>query len=213
MKRIIRVVSLLLAVLMLGGTMAWAIDKANIDDPDFSDVMDEETRTSVYKEKYKLQDFVLDEVVVTLKKGIKRTTGYEELFPNVKAIKTDRVAAESFDNGLTERQVIVIKLEEKSREAVLDTVELLKENDYVYFVRPNYIGMVMDNNSQPSPVTGDVNADGSVGNDDLILTARYVVNLAEFNETQLKAADMSGDGEVSNQDVIMIAKAVVGITD
>lgn len=211
MKNAKRFVAILLALLMFGSTVVMAADGTSVDDPDFNDVMDEKTMASVYKEEYKLSNFVLDEVVITLKKGINRTAGYEELFPNVKIVQVDRVAAESFDKGDLKRQIIVIKLEEKSRELVLETVEALKENDFVYYVRPNYTGIVMDNDNTSAATPGDVNKDGKVGNDDLIMTARHVVKLAVLEGAEFTAADINKDSTVNNQDVIIIAKTVVGL--
>ncbi len=58
---------------------------------------------------------------------------------------------------------------------------------------------------------GDVNMDGEVNNADLILVARYVVELVEFTDFQKEIGDMNKDGEVSNIDVIMIARVIVGL--
>ena len=52
---------------------------------------------------------------------------------------------------------------------------------------------------------GDVDADGEVGNSDLILIARYLVNLVDFDDNQFTAADMNEDGKVDNSDLITVA--------
>ena len=56
---------------------------------------------------------------------------------------------------------------------------------------------------------GDVNLDGAVDNRDLIMIAKYLVGLVEFNEKQLEAADYNKNGEINNQDLVLIARAIV----
>ena len=56
---------------------------------------------------------------------------------------------------------------------------------------------------------GDVNLDGSVTNADLIMIARYLVDLVQFNEEQLDKADYNDDGFINNTDLVQIARALV----
>jgi beta-glucosidase len=56
---------------------------------------------------------------------------------------------------------------------------------------------------------GDVTQDGSVDNRDLIMIARYLVDLVQFNAEQLEAADYNNDGNVTNADLVLIARAIV----
>jgi predicted peptidase len=65
--------------------------------------------------------------------------------------------------------------------------------------------LVVDNNY---PI-GDISQDGEVDNRDLILLARYLVHLVEFNEKQLIAADFNVDGAINNSDLVLIARAIV----
>jgi hypothetical protein len=62
---------------------------------------------------------------------------------------------------------------------------------------------------------GDVTGDGQITNADLILAARYVVNLLDESSAEyanvLAYADMNDDGAVSNADVILIARIIVGL--
>jgi DNA-directed RNA polymerase subunit RPC12/RpoP len=58
---------------------------------------------------------------------------------------------------------------------------------------------------------GDVNGDGSVGNSDLILVARHVVNLVTLSGNQFMAGDMDASGTISNTDVILLARLIVGL--
>jgi hypothetical protein len=69
--------------------------------------------------------------------------------------------------------------------------------------------VIVDNNY----AIGDVTQDGEVDNRDLILIARYLVNLVEFNEKQKKAADFTEDGEITNTDLIFIARAIVAMNE
>jgi beta-glucosidase len=61
-----------------------------------------------------------------------------------------------------------------------------------------------------TPLKGDVDDDGIVCNKDLILIARYLVKLIDFNEKQKIAADYNENGEINNADLILIARAIVG---
>ena len=65
--------------------------------------------------------------------------------------------------------------------------------------------LIVDNNY---PV-GDVTQDGEIDNRDLIMIARYLVGLVEFNEKQKIAADFYTDGVINNTDLVFIARAIV----
>jgi hypothetical protein len=56
---------------------------------------------------------------------------------------------------------------------------------------------------------GDVNKDGTFNNADLIMIARYLVDLVEFDEKQLEIADYNDDDNVDNKDLVLIARALV----
>jgi hypothetical protein len=60
-----------------------------------------------------------------------------------------------------------------------------------------------------APKKGDVNGDRRVDNADLIMIARYLVNLVEFDENQMELADYNDDGIVNNTDLVLIARAIV----
>jgi hypothetical protein len=56
---------------------------------------------------------------------------------------------------------------------------------------------------------GDVTGDGEVDNRDVIMIARYLVKLVEFDERQMFLADFNGDGIVNNTDLVLIARYIV----
>jgi hypothetical protein len=56
---------------------------------------------------------------------------------------------------------------------------------------------------------GDINQDGEVTNADLIMIARYLVGLVEFNDKQMEAADYDDNGTINNIDLVLIARALV----
>lgn len=58
---------------------------------------------------------------------------------------------------------------------------------------------------------GDIDDNGIITNADIILLARYLVNLEELSEKQLLAADYNGDGKINNADVVALARYVVEI--
>ena len=56
----------------------------------------------------------------------------------------------------------------------------------------------------PEKLTGDVNGDGVVNEDDAKLLSRIANGEIEASEEQLKAADVDGDGEVDAMDAELI---------
>ncbi len=58
---------------------------------------------------------------------------------------------------------------------------------------------------------GDVNIDGDINNEDLILLARYVVGAEELTDAQFENADMNNDSAATNADVIKLARIIVGL--
>ncbi len=58
-------------------------------------------------------------------------------------------------------------------------------------------------------VKGDVNRDGELNNADLVMIARYLVDLVEFDAKQMEIADFNDDGAVNNKDLVLIARALV----
>ena len=96
-------------------------------------------------------------------------------------------------------------------------MDALEANPNVYFVAPYFIystGEIdVPHATMPDlTVLGDVDVDGEVGNSDLILIARYLVNLVDFDDNQFTAADMNEDGAVDNTDLIAVARAIVNVT-
>jgi beta-glucosidase len=67
-------------------------------------------------------------------------------------------------------------------------------------------GAVIVDNNYP---IGDVSQDGEIDNRDLIMIARYLVGLVEFNDKQMEAADFNEDGIVNNTDLVLIARYIV----
>jgi beta-galactosidase len=85
---------------------------------------------------------------------------------------------------------------------VIQVTNILGEETYLDTVD----GKLIVNNPV---IPGDVNRDGQVSNPDLILIARYLVDLVTFDEDQMKAADYNQDGKVDNKDLVLIARALV----
>jgi hypothetical protein len=56
---------------------------------------------------------------------------------------------------------------------------------------------------------GDVTVAGGVDNRDLIMIARYLVGLVQFDEMQMELADFNNDGIVNNTDLVLIARYIV----
>ena len=58
-------------------------------------------------------------------------------------------------------------------------------------------------------ILGDVNQDGIVDNRDLIMIARYLVDLVSFSYDQKLLADFNQDGSINNTDLVLISRSLV----
>ena len=56
---------------------------------------------------------------------------------------------------------------------------------------------------------GDVTLDGEVNNADLVMMARYEVNLETFNGQQMLNGDIDQDGDVDNTDLVNLANYII----
>ncbi len=61
-----------------------------------------------------------------------------------------------------------------------------------------------------APKLGDVNQDGEIDNRDLIMIARYLVDLVTFNAEQMILADFNEDGTINNTDLVLLSRFLVG---
>lgn len=60
----------------------------------------------------------------------------------------------------------------------------------------------------PENLMGDVNMDGTINNMDIVLTARYIVNLVDTMPS-VSNGDMNYDGSITNADLVMLARIIV----
>jgi hypothetical protein len=58
---------------------------------------------------------------------------------------------------------------------------------------------------------GDVNGDGNVLADDLLLMKKYVLGIVDKEDINFANADVTGDGEVLAIDLAYLKKCVLGI--
>jgi hypothetical protein len=207
MKKIIRAVSLLLALLMLSGTVVLAVE-------DFT----EEQIADYYDPIHYNNSFIPGEISVTLKSSVTQTSGYELLFPELEteSIVFPDSVKRAYEKGRINNQYLLVTLKVKTRQSVIDAIELLKVNPNVLVATPNY-GSYSAADPEPTPepepvepvIPGDVTGDSDVDNRDLIMIARFIVHLVEFDSVQRASADFNGDSEINNADLIEIAKYVV----
>ena len=59
-------------------------------------------------------------------------------------------------------------------------------------------------------VTGDISGDGEIGNKDVSMLARTLLDKQVPTDAQILAGDVNGDGEVGNRDVTMISRSMLG---
>ena len=216
MKDLRRIIALMLVCLIIGSTVAWAADDANeidVGNPNYNDVPCEEDYALTYNPQRYEHSFEFGQVVVSFKYGVIITERFEELFPELEIKSVSIVTPGGYTKrGKLNRELILINLKDETRKAVIDAVSYIKTSPYVYLTEPNYTFSGYEYVIHDEPhAPGDVNKDGKVGNDDLIMTARHVVKLAVLEGAEFTSADINKDGTVNNQDVIIIAKTVVGL--
>lgn len=64
---------------------------------------------------------------------------------------------------------------------------------------------------EPEILLGDVNFDGIVNIQDVILTVNFALGFSTPSTDEMTAADMNGDGNINIQDVILGVNAALGI--
>ena len=69
------------------------------------------------------------------------------------------------------------------------------------------LGMVAFNG-----VYGDLNGDGIVSVEDIVLVIDFVLGRIEFNQIQRIAADLDGDNDVDIMDIIRMVNIILGNT-
>lgn len=60
-------------------------------------------------------------------------------------------------------------------------------------------------------IPGDLDGDGTVTSADAVLLARYLVDLTDLTDAQLRAADVDHDGEVTSADAVLTARLLAGL--
>ena len=60
---------------------------------------------------------------------------------------------------------------------------------------------------------GDLNRDGEVNNADLVMLARYLVELETFDAEQLEIGDYDNNGTIDNRDLVLLARYLVGLDE
>ncbi len=171
------------------------------DEVDFDDKLSEEDYDRVYNEANYERNFVAGSVIVVFKKGVPENTDFVRLLPEI----VINIKESEIIGTIGSRVFMTLMLTEETREATISAINLLKVNEYVHSAEPNYIYEILE------PVLkGDANCDGIVANDDLVLVARHIVGLEEFNGNQRVNADIDIDQNITNTDLISIAKMIVG---
>lgn len=64
-----------------------------------------------------------------------------------------------------------------------------------------------------SDVTGDVNGDGALKSNDLLLLKKYLLGFVEAKDINMAGADVTGDGEVKANDLLLIKKVLLGLSE
>ncbi len=215
----------------MGGSTTPVETEYDIGDPNYNDLIDEWNYLRLYSGYKPEFSIKAGELTIVLKEGTDVSGCFNEIFTglDVESVSFElRKTMSLFDNvgekRNVERQYASVKLTDESDQHVIDVCISLKDHPLVYSASPSYIIPVCGGGTDPGIVDndefdpetdvaplGDVDGNGTVGNTDLILVARYVVDLTALSEDQLWAADMSEDGTVNNIDIIQLAREMVGI--
>ena len=62
-------------------------------------------------------------------------------------------------------------------------------------------------------LTGDVNGDGNVKSNDLLLLKKYLMGFIEAKDINMANADVTGDGEVKANDLLLLKKYLLGLSE
>ena len=63
----------------------------------------------------------------------------------------------------------------------------------------------------PIFLLGDVNDDGAVKSNDLLLLKKYLLGLVELSDINFKNSDMNSDGDIKSNDLLTLKKVLLGI--
>ena len=87
--------------------------------------------------------------------------------------------------------------------------------------KPNPGDSNLGDSDEPGPgncsgvdyVLGDLNNDGQVKSNDLLLLKKYLLGLSEVTPQGLANADVTHDGEVNSNDLLKLKKFLLGLLD
>lgn len=84
---------------------------------------------------------------------------------------------------------------------------------YITFLLSVLLFLLLVNSSAMALSFGDVNADGRVNVQDVVLVTRHALGLGTLSESGSFIADVNGDGMINVQDVSLIMQKSLGIID
>jgi Ca2+-binding EF-hand superfamily protein len=71
------------------------------------------------------------------------------------------------------------------------------------------IRQVINYLDQFSYISGDINQDGAINIQDLVLAVSVILNTYELSQAQFYAADVNTDGIINIQDIIIILNMII----
>ena len=81
----------------------------------------------------------------------------------------------------------------------------------VYNPTPTVTATSTSRNTGSATLVGDVNGDGSVKSNDLLMLKKYLLGLEDLTTSQLANADINGDGDVKSNDLLQLKKMLLGL--
>lgn len=200
MKKATKLISFILIISSLLSSISFAVDLSGVD---YDDILPAERYERCYDERNYENEFEPGGLLICFKKGVTEDMDFIELLPEVKIAEVKNIF--NF-----ERVMIHVWLEERTRESVLEAIDILKVTDIVFFAEPNY-RVYIDDPVEVRLLIGDMDFNSNLTNSDLIIMSQIVVGMVELFPYQDVLGDANFDGQITNEDIVIVARTIVGL--
>lgn len=180
----------------------------NIDNPPKVTTTSSETTTETTtsaKENYTLNGTVTEvkgnDIVVKLEDNTEVSINLDSI-KYYETLEVDDIVTLEF-NGTTEEVISLTK--DSGDTTTVTTVDTTTDTDI-----ETTTTSTSDNDST---LLGDVNCDGSVKSNDLLLLKKYLLGLDDITEQGFKNSDLNSDGDVKSNDLLALKKILLGLSE
>lgn len=167
------------------------------------------TTTTTTKENYTMNGTVTEvkgnDIIVKLEDDTEISINLDSI-QYYDTLEVDDSVIVEFD-GITEEVISLTKQGDTTTITTIDTTITTINNDDSSSTTTSNDGDI-DNT-----LLGDVNCDGDIKSNDLLLLKKYLLGLDELSEQALKNADVTTDGDVKSNDLLSLKKYLLGLID